>query len=186
MNRFTFFRQVVTGLLLSIIGSVLMMVLTPVLGSQDASRVVLLILSFGYVLMLLQHLAPRVGITMVVSGWLLTAALLLLFNPPLLVWVVVCSALLWLVRSGLRYQRLYPFTLDALLTLFALCCGIAALLYSQRVGLALWSYFLVLAFSAAIPARPSSPRPSGSTTDVFTQAETNAQRALRQLQKLPR
>lgn len=186
MNSYTFFRQVVTGLLLSIVGSVLMLVLTPVMGSQDASRVVLLILSFGYVLMLLQHLAPRVGITMIVSAWLLTAALLLLFNPSLLMWVVTLSALLWLLRSGLRYQQLYAFALDGLLTLFALCCGVAALLYSQRIGLALWSYFLVLACSAAIPARASSRHRSGSANGAFTQAETNAQRVLRQLQNIPR
>ena len=183
MKAFSFVHNVVAGLALSTIGVVVFSVTQALFGSTDASRLVLLVISLGYVLFLLQQLTPRFGISIVVSGWLVSALALLLFNPPLLVWLSVLTGLTWLIRSALRYQRLYQVALDGVLNGFALCCGISVMLLTHSLWLSLWSYFLAMAFSSALASRPSPSRPVIDTVQRFQQAHSSAEDALRRLQK---
>lgn len=185
MKGFSFFSSVMVALLLSTLGVVVITALQPWIGRGDASRLMLLLVSLGYLGFLLHQCRPRFGLSLMIGGWLLCAALLVLFNPPLMMWLAVLVAILWLVRSALRYQQLYQAGLDGLLNLFATGCAISILLFTHSLWLSLWSYFLSLAFSAAIPARPLKRSNSEPVTDAFEEAKACAESALRRLQKKP-
>lgn len=183
MRGFSFSANVVAALLLSTLGVVLSTVLQPWIGHADASRVMLLLLSLGYLAFLLHQCRPRYGLSLVICSWLLCAMLLLLFNPPLLLWLAMLAGALWLLRSALRYQHLYQVGLDALLNVFAGACACSVLLFTHSLWLSLWSYFLCLAFSAAIPARPAPHPITEPASQTYDDALASAQSALRRLQK---
>lgn len=184
MKTLSFTSQIGAGAALSVAAAAISTVMQPLLGTSDGLRLTLLVISLGYLLFLLQRTAPRFGISIVASAWILNALLLLLFNPPLVIWLLDQVALLWLVRAALRYQQIIPVLIDAALNLLALCAGLSALWYSQSLLLAVWSYFLVLAFCVWIPAR--QPRtPAALADNAFEQAQSSAEAAIRRLQKNP-
>ncbi len=183
MKRFSFAANVMAALVLSTLGVVVSTTLQPWIGKDDAGRLMVLVLSLGYLVFLLHQCRPRYGLSIVASGWVVCALALLLFNPPLLVWMLVLAGALWLLRSALRYQRLFRMALDGALNLFAAGCAFNVLLFTHSLWLSLWSYFLALAFTAAIPARTTSQIADQSAPDAYEQARSSAESALRRLQK---
>ncbi len=183
MNRFSFNANVVAALLLSTLGVVMCNALRPWIGDGDASRMMLLLLSLGYLAFLIHQCRPRYGLSLVISGWLLCAMLLLLLNPPLMVWLGVLIGTLWSMRSALRYQQLYLAGLDGILNVIAAACAFSVLLFTHSLWLSLWSYFLCLAFTCAIPARPAHRSTIEPASQTYDDARAGAQSALRRLQK---
>lgn len=183
MNAFSFFRNVVAALVLSTVASAVHGALQPFVGSADALRVSLLITVLGYLAFLLQQLRPPFGMVLILAGALLTSFALLLFNPPLLVWLGMLAAMLWLVRCVLRYQHLTHCALDALINALAGCVGLSVLLHTHSLWLGVWSYFLALAFCALLPSRQQASTESHSYFSSFQQARSSAESALRRLQK---
>jgi hypothetical protein len=183
MNTFSFSRNIVAALVLSTLAAAMHGALQPFIGSAEALRVALLVTAFGYLAFLLQQLRPPFGMVLILAGTLLLSFALLAFNPPLLVWLGVMLALLWLVRCVLRYQHLTHCMLDALINGLAVCVGLSVVLHTHSLWLGAWSYFLALAFCALLPSRQQASSASSSYFSSFQQARSSAESALRRLQK---
>ena len=184
MKPFTFGANVMAALALSLTAVVVKTALMPLLGMADAARVMLLVLSLGYLFFLLQRLSPRFGLALIAASWIAQACLLLLFNPSWLVWLLSQVSVLWLMRCALRYQHLSQWLADAVLNGLALCAGISVQLYSHSLGMSVWSYFLVLALITFIPVHGSVAVGTDAATS-FHQSRRSAENALRRLQKNP-
>lgn len=182
MKALTFWRGVLLAIVISVVGAVLHMVLAKVFGSATTLRLVILVAALGYVLALLAHGPRQDGRVVAALAWLGLAGLLLVFNPPLILWLLLQTGFIWLLRSLQRYASLIPAGSDALLSGFALAAAIATAQHTHSLFLALWSYLLVQALAAFIPARnTAAPAASAGADTDFESSYRNAETALRNL-----
>jgi hypothetical protein len=179
MSTTSFWREVGLGLLLSAIGAIVFAASSPLLGTATSLHAVLLLLSASYLALLLHGLNARAGRLLCAATWLGMAVLLVVFAPPLWMWIALCLGLVWLLRSLYRYPRLVGAALDALLTAFALAAAVATAQHSHSLFLSLWSLFLLQALFVFIPAAAHSVQASGD--GAFDRAFANAEAALRRL-----
>ena len=185
MSKPSFWRSVLLALALSIVGAVLHSVLAGIFGRGLSLRLVVLAVSAIYVLGLLHASPLRSGRVVAAIAWLVLAGLLLAFNPALVVWLILQTAFIWLLRGLQAYDSPIAAGIDALLCAFALSAAVATAIHSHSLLLTLWSYFLVQALHVFVPRRlqPHSPAPTvaGSDSDDFDSAYRNAEMALRRL-----
>jgi hypothetical protein len=135
----------------SLSGAALLAVLSPAMGAGSALRVVIALLGLAYLLYLLSHGGNRTGRLTALVSWMLGAALVGLTSPPLAAYVLVHVGMLWLLRTLYFRARPLPALADLGLTALAAAFGAWAALRSGSALLALWCFFLVQAFFAAIP-----------------------------------
>lgn len=182
MKALSFWRGVLLAIVISVVGAVLHTVLAKVFGSASTLRLVVLIAGLGYVLTLLAHGARQSGRVVAALAWLGLAGLLLVFNPPLTLWLLLQTGFIWLLRSLQRYDSLIPAGIDALLSGFALAAAFATAQHTHSLFLSLWSYFLVQALAAFIPVRNhAAPAASTCAQADFDSSYRNAETALRSL-----
>lgn len=183
MKPLSFWRGVLLAIVISVVGAVLHTVLAKLLGNTSSLRVVILMAGLSYVLALLANGPRQSGRVMAALAWLALAGLLLVFNPPLTLWLLLQTGFIWLLRSLQRYDSVIPTGADALLSTFALAAAIATAQHTQSLFLALWSYFLVQALAAFVPIRIAAvPSASGGTRETdFESSYRNAETALRRL-----
>jgi hypothetical protein len=181
VNAPGFLRSAVIGLLLSAAGAVAFVVLAPLLGTLATAHGVIVGLALACLLLTLHDSAARVGRVVSFSAWLVLVAALYLFDPPVTIWLLAQVGALWLVRCLYRYDALRFAAGDALLTLFALACAMAAWSHAHSVFLALWTFFLVQALTALMPG-PAAEVPGEPADDArFDQAFCTAEAALRRM-----
>lgn len=183
MNRFSFLSNVVAALVLATVGAALHASLQPFAGSGLALRVMLIACASGYLAFLLHQLRPRFSVALMITGWLVLMLLLLLINPPLLLWLPALAGALWVMRCVLRYQTVLHAALDGLLNGVAGCVGFSVVMYTHSLWLGIWSYLLTLAFCVAIPARQPTRADTAPAHSEFNQAHASAERALKRLQQ---
>lgn len=182
MKPLSFWRGVLLAIVISVVGAVLHTVLAKVISNASSLRIVILVAALGYLLALLAHGPRQSGRVVAALAWLALAGLLLVFNPPLTLWLLLQTGFFWLLRSLQRYDSLIPAGVDALLSGFALAAAIATAQHTHSLFLALWSYFLVQALAAFIPVRSVAPAASGGTRETdFESSYRNAETALRRL-----
>lgn len=135
----------------SLSGAALLAVLSPAMGTGSALRVVIALLGLAYLLYLLSHGGNRSGRLTALASWTVGAALVGLTAPPLAAYVLLHAGMLWLLRTAYFHSRPLPALADLGLTALAAAFGGWAALRSGSAFLALWCFFLVQAFFAAIP-----------------------------------
>ena len=183
MKPLSFWRGVLLAIVISVVGAVLHTVLAKLLGNTSSLRVVILMAGLSYVLALLANGPRQSGRVVAALAWLALAGLLLVFNPPLTLWLLLQTGFIWLLRSLQRYDSLIPASADALFSGFALAAAIATAQHTHSLFLALWSYFLVQALAAFIPTRPAAaPEAAAAVGETdFETSYRNAETALRRL-----
>lgn len=181
MKTLSFWRGVLLGIVISVVGAVLHTVLAKMFGSASSLRLIILGAALSYVLTLLTCGPRHSGRVVAVLAWLGLAGLLLVFNPPLTLWLLLQTGFIWLLRSLQRYDSLIPAGFDALLSGFALAAAIATAQHTHSLFLALWSYFLVQALIAFVPVRTSSTAAATTRDTDFESSYRNAETALRRL-----
>lgn len=181
MKPLSFWRGVALAALISVVGALLGTLLTPVLGTALTLRLIVLLAAGSYLLALLAHGEGRSGRVLALLGWLLMAGLLLVFNPTLLVWLLLQTLYLWLVRSLRSYQSLIPAAADALLSGVALAAAIVAALQSRSLLVSLWSYFLVQALTAFLLRQQAPATAQRANATDFDSAHRAAELALRRM-----
>lgn len=182
MNALSFWRGVLLAFVISVVCTVLHTVLAEVLGSASSLRLVVLGSASIYVLALLAHGPRHSGRVVAALAWMGLAGLLLVFNPPLTLWLLLQTGFIWLLRSMQRYDNLIATLVDALLSGFALAAALATAQHTHSLLLSLWCYFLVQALVAFVPIRPT--RVAQVSCDRQTDFDTsyrNAETALRNL-----
>ena len=183
MNRLNFSSGVLTALLISLGGAALLPAFALVLGLSLALRCVLLLMMLAYWIWLLRVTAARAGISLMAAGWLMLSAVLVLFNPPFLIWLAACTFLIWLQRSALRYHRPAQALADAALNLLSFCAAVATYIHTDSFLLSCWSFFLLQAGCAFIPAAEKTTPNHPIEDDRFAQARHSAEQALRRLRQ---
>jgi hypothetical protein len=180
-----FLQGVGIALLASLLGEVMFVALAPLLGSVTALHLVIAGASFSYLLYLLRCSGVRLGRVTTLLGWLSITVATAWMGPPLILYVLVHVAMIWLVRSLYFYSSLLPALADLGLNLVAVAAVVWATAQSGSLLLALWCFFLLQALFVFIPRngnRPSSA-PAGVVREEerFEQARAAAQAALRKL-----
>jgi len=179
MKTLSFWRGVLLAALISVVCAVVHLVLSKAMGGSSSLRLCVLGAALIYVWALLALTPKRSGRLLAAVFWLVLAMALIAFNPPLLVWLLLQTGFIWLLRALQSYDSLIPAISDALLSGFALAAAIATALHTHSLFLALWSFFLVQALVAFIPVRANSAAAPGESD--FETSYRNAQIALRRL-----
>lgn len=180
MNAAGFWRGVGLAVLLSAAGGALFALFSPLLGSSLTLRSVLLLVAGACLLDLLMRNPRAAGRLLCAIGAVLLALLLLAFDPPLVIWWILPTAYLWLLRSLGRGATPLRAAADGVLTVVGLACALASLRHSGSVWLALWCWLLLQAIAGAITAPKHGQAPE---SDRFSHAFRSAEAALRNLQQ---
>lgn len=184
MNAARFWPEVLAAAALATAGALLFHSLAALIGTASAARACVLLLAAAYLGWILYRRGVRIGRLVTVLAWSLASMGLIVLGPPLWIWLLVQGLAIWLLRSVASYERLGYALLDAALGLIAVGAAIATARHSGSLGLALWSYFLVQALSAAIPSHPAVSRAARSPDDApFESALHSAEAALRRLSR---
>lgn len=185
MKTLSLWRGIGIAVVISVVGWVLHSVLAGVLGSALSVRLCVLVAALIYLLALLAHGPRHSGRAVAAIAWLALSGLLIVFNPPLTLWLLLQTGFIWLLRSLQRYDSLIPAGADALLSGFALAAAIATAQHTHSLPLCLWSYFLIQALVVFIPTRAVVAAVAGAGSDAgeadFDASFRNAEAALRRL-----
>ena len=188
MKQPTFFKGVLVALVMSLVGSVLFTVLSPLFGGEVILRWLIAGMSLGYVVYLLKRSHEPVGRITVVLGWALLASIIGFLELSLPLYLMTHLLGVWLIRSLYYYAGILPALLDLGLSTLSLATGLWAFFHSGSLFLSIWSLFLVQALFVAIP---SSIRSKATETEAqplsgerFEQAHRSAKSALRKLSSI--
>jgi hypothetical protein len=169
----------------SVTASLLFGVLAPVFGSDALLRGLIALLALAYLVYLLRRSRARRGRVSVIAGWALATLALLLWHPPLLPYLMLHTAMLWLIRALYHYASGLSALADLSLNALALCAAVWSAAHTASLFLSVWCFFLVQALFVAIPRELPSRHSAHSTAtppvDSFQQAHRAAEAALRRL-----
>ena len=185
MKRPGFLQGVGVALVAALLGEVLFVALSPLLGSVTALYLVIATASFFYILYLLRSSGVRLGRITTLLGWLSITIATAWAGPPLMLYVLTHVAMIWLGRSLYFDSSLLPAMADLGLNVVAVAAVVWATAQSGSLLLALWFFFLLQAMFVAIPRnmnkRPAQSRDGEVEPDRFELAHRTAQAALRKL-----
>jgi len=185
MRRPGFLQGVGIALLAALLGEVLFVALSPLLGSLTALHMVIASASFGYIVYLLRSSGERLGRLTTLAAWLLGTVATAWIGPPLLLYLLAHVGMIWLVRALYHYSSLLPAVADLGLNALAVAAVVWSTAQSGSLPLALWCFFLVQALFVLIPQRlgpvPVDAPAASVEADRFEQARQTAQVALRKL-----
>jgi len=184
MNRCDFLRHVGVALALAIAAAASSLVLATLMPFAPITRVLIAAACGTYTLYLLIGSGRRAGVATLTIAWLLSGLLVWLYAPSLTVFAAVHTALIWLVRSLLRYRSILPALVDLGLSTIAVLLGVAALQRTGSVFLATWSFFLLQAIAAGSSRlwRQQATRAAGQN-QTFERARLQAEAALSTLRR---
>lgn len=184
-NRPGFLEGVGVALLLSVSGGAIFTMFNPFLSAGFLLRLLLSGIALTYVLYLLWRSRVRSGRITFLAAWLLASIGIWIFYPPILLYVLLHLALIWLIRCLYFYSGVLPALLDLGLNAVALLLAIAAGLHTQSLLLGLWCFFLCQALFVFIPAtlqrKAATSTSSNVAEDRFEHAHRVAVAALRKL-----
>lgn len=185
MKRPTFLSATGLALLMAVAAGAGFALLAPAIGSAASLRLLISGLGLGYLAWLLAGSRPRAGRVTAVAAWLLLSAASWFLAPSLVTYLLPHVALLWLVRSLVRYRGALPALLDLGVSAVGVAAAAWAARHSGSVFLAAWSFFLVQAVAIAIPARlferARDDAEAVRGNDIFDHARRRADAAFREL-----
>ncbi|MGD8589800.1 MAG: hypothetical protein PVG22_13325 [Chromatiales bacterium] len=188
MKRPTFFEGALVALVMSLVGSVLFTVLSPLMGGENGLRWLIAGMSLGYVVYLLKRSHEPVGRITVVLGWLMLTTVVGFLELSLPVYLIVHLLGVWLIRSLYFYAGILPTLLDLGLSALSLATGFWAFAHTSSLFLSIWCLFLVQALFVAIPAsirsKATETESQSLSGERFEQAYRGAQTALRKLSSI--
>ncbi|RLA43144.1 MAG: hypothetical protein DRR06_12805 [Gammaproteobacteria bacterium] len=204
-------RRLLEGIVIAVVAAIAAAVMMPVLSVVLAPAFILclliVVLSFGYLIYLLHRKPHKPGRVTVIGAWLIVSLLTWLFVHSLPGFAAIHLLMIWLVRALYFYNSVLSALADLSLTGLAFITALWAWTSTGSLFLAFWCLFLVQALFVLIPARiPSrslrarnisadylndhlsnylndSPIESPELTrqEVFERARRSAQQALRKL-----
>jgi len=177
-----FFQGVMVAVILAFVASIAATGLAAFIGIGAASRLVIPLLGLAYLLYLVARSGERTGRVTVIVAWCVMSLALWWIAPPLPMYVLIHAGAIWLTRSLYFYSGIIPSLLDMALTGFALMTAAWALSRTGSLFMGTWSFFLIQALFAAIPADlKRKAHQTAASNEPFEQARRRADAALRQL-----
>ena len=185
MKRPTFVHGVIVAGVLGFFASAIVAALAPFIGLDTVVRLVIPGLALAYLLFLFSRSGERVGRVTTLLLWSVLAAITWWLGPPLLLYLFVHVAAIWLLRSLYFYSGVLPALMGLGLSTLSISATVWAVSRSASVFLATWCFFLVQALFVAIPpAIKSGHKPVGNAqadNAAFERAKRQADAALHQL-----
>ena len=188
MRRPGLFEGVLVALVAAITVAVLFSPLTLLLLPLVALKLLIAVVSGGYLVYLLSRAEQTVGRITLAASWLLVIAVSWLFAPNLLVFTVIQLLLIWLVRALYFYSSLLSALADLMLIGLALLVASWAWVSAGSLFLVFWSHFLVQGLFVVIPIgftaavnRDSADQQLSASAEAFEKSHAVAQQALRKL-----
>jgi hypothetical protein len=185
MKRPTFLSATGLALLMAVAAGAGFAMLAPLIGAAASLRLLIAGLGLVYLAWLLSGSRARAGRVTAVAAWLLMSAACWFLAPSLLTYLLPQVALLWLVRSLVRYRGALPALLDLGVSVLSVAAAAWAARHSGSVFLAAWSFFLAQAVAIAIPARlferARDDAEAVPGNDAFDHAHRRADAAFREL-----
>jgi len=185
MKRPTFIEGVVFAIAVSIVGSVLLPVLSWALPTATVLRLLIAGIGFSYVIYLLSRSSDRIGRVTTIGTWLVAALAAWIFAPSIVLYALLHLALVWLIRSLYYYSSALSALLDLGLSGFSLTTALWVASWTGSFFLTLWCFFLMQALFTAIPSNwkpgTASRSRSDDDSDRFELAYRAAQSAVRKL-----
>ena len=178
-----FLEGVGVALILSIIGATLFAMFHPFFAAGFLLRVLLSSVGFAYVLYLLWRSRERIGRVTVLAVWLVASIVIWVVYPPILLFVSLHLALIWLIRSLYFYSGVLPSLFDLGLNGVSALLAIVAGLHTESLFIGLWCFFLCQALFVFIPSTLQR-KPAGLhklEQDRFERAHQAATAAVRKL-----
>lgn len=182
MKRPTFLEGIGVAAGASVFAAITFAALTAVFGSSLVLRLIVTAIALAYILYLLRRSPERIGRTTTLAVWAAVTAVAW-YALPLPLFVAAQLGLVWLTRSLYFYASILSALADLGLVAFGLAAAIWALGTTNSLLAGVWSFFLVQALFAAIPAHLGARRPSASALpdDRFARAHRVAEAAVRRL-----
>jgi len=188
MKRPSFFEGVLVGLIASIVGSALFFTLNVFLPFTSLVELIITGISFAYLIYLLARSPEKVGRLVVLSAWSIIAVISWMMSLPLVLFILVHVAMVWLVRSLYFYASILPAITDLGLTALSIVVGIWAGWHTESILLSIWCFFLTQALFVFIPSRKAKQTATQSFTpnsdDPFASAHRSAEAAIRKLSSI--
>jgi len=151
------------------------------LATSLALSITMLVLAALYLLWLYACHHQRSGLSLMILGWVLVSTCALLMGFKLVSMLLLLTALIWLVRSGLRYRKAWWVLADAALCLLSVAVSVWIAQVTHSVFLSLWGFFFVQALSFFLPDRSVAGMRVGHANDRFSVARNHAEAALKRL-----
>lgn len=188
MKRPSFFEGVAVGLIASIAGSALFFTLNVFLPFTSLVELIITGISFAYLIYLLARSPEKIGRLVVLSIWSVIATISWIMSLPIVVFVLVHVAMVWLVRSLYFYSSILAAMTDLGLTGLSIAVGIWAGWHTESVLLSIWCFFLTQALFVFIPSskakQAATQTSSSNSEDAFASAQRSAEAALRKLSSI--
>ncbi|MDX1555106.1 MAG: hypothetical protein R3212_03675 [Xanthomonadales bacterium] len=183
MNRRpTFFHDVLVAAGLGLAASILVVVLTPLLGLGSVIRIGVPMLCLAYLLYTMGKVKARTGRVITLVAWAGFALLCAWFVDSLSFYLLLHAGAIWLIRSLYAYSSLIPAFADLALSTLAAAMFAWAFMRTGSVFLATWCFFLVQALWTQLPRGRKRHRPAPAAgSNEFERARRRADAALRQL-----
>jgi hypothetical protein len=183
MSTVTVWRGVGLAVLATMAGGVAMTIFPWLIGTLTTMKLVISALTLAYLGVMMHDSQERTGRFATLLLWLTITITLLVANPNLLIWLLVCSAMIWLMRSIYLHRRLISLSGDAVLNAVAVVASVATLLHSHSFWLAIWVFFLIQALHVWIPAARKTRHhtTADDSQHQFEQASRIAETALKRL-----
>ncbi len=185
MKTPSFFEGVGIALITAIGGSVLFTFLPHITGTATAIKLMISIITLGYLWYLFRRSPERIGRLTIVAGWLLATVITWLWSPSLILFALFNAGTIWLVRSLYFYNGVLISITDLLLTLLGFASAYWAMINTQSLFLSIWCFFLVQALFPSLLSlwnrTPTQTNTSTESDDAFTNAHKIAEATIHKL-----
>lgn len=151
-RKATFLGEAAFGFAISLTAAAIALTLSFVLPATFVARLVVAGLGLTLVVRAVSRSDEKTGRIVTLAVWAAIAVGIWLLGVGLPIYIVVHVTLAWLARSLFTYSRLIEAGIDLALSLIALSFAIFAVVRTDSVFLAAWSFVLVQAFHACIPS----------------------------------
>lgn len=185
MKSPSFWDGVVVALIAAVTGEILFTALPWFIGWWSVQRLVIGLLSLGYLLHLLRRAPGKTGRVSLLLLWFIASLAAVVFEIDIIFYLLMQLGFIWLARSCYFRHNLIGAMADLGLHTLAFATGIWAYARSGSVFLTLWTFFLVEALFPLLPG--TAPENAGNfqgDSAVNTRFEQAHRTALAALQRL--
>ncbi len=185
MKQPTFFEGISIALAASITATALFTVLISFFSMESVIKLLIALLSLGYISYLLSRSRERLGRATLIGSWLLVTTAIWFLTPSLALYGLTHLGLIWIVRALYHYSSLLSALADLGLNAVALAAATWAASQTDSLFITTWCFFLIQALFVYIPPKlfrkTATPAGIDNYDDRFQQAHHAAEAALHKL-----
>lgn len=185
MKKITFFEGLTVALISSMSGSLVFILMSGFVISDDLLKVIISALTVFYLGYLFLKSDVKIGRVTVIATWILVTVCSFLFVSSIFIYIVTQLLFIWLIRSFYFYKSVISSALDFMLVSIGLFVAMWVWFISTSLFLTFWCFFIIQALFYMIPNSFSFKthrlEKSISSEDDFERAIMSAETAISNL-----